>query len=294
MLAEGLEIKKIPSTKGNTRDVRFPQFNEYLTDVALDLGSPKLPTFDGIVVDHHPDHPIQRNYKLFWDKVPTGLIIWNEMKDYIPKSQWWRVAGSLTGDSAIEYLPPEIWDSFPQLLDTKSSIYRDTKTYKIKMGRPYPIYVYLSSGVNALCRMGNPAEALKKCLTWRSPIDAVTDLDVIEAKHLLDIEENTIMKRKPIAEIVRNRFSIIKISSSRPEFSMSGYMASHLMGQNEFLTIVVINETNGEVSIRGKLAKYLADKLRTKGYKSGGHAIAAGATVPLDQIEKFINDIRNI
>lgn len=293
MLANGLNVKKIRASHGDERfDVGSPCFNCYTRDVAVDLGSPSDPNWKGIAIDHHPDHPLDRKYKLFWGGVPTGLIIWNEMKDYIPKKHWWRVAGSLMGDSSIEYLPAEIWDEFPCLWDEKGSVYRD-QHWNVKFSQ-YPIYIFLSSGINKACRLGNPLQALNMCLKWNTPYDAVTDPEVADVSKLIDVEERNIMNAKPLVEIYNHKYALIKIKTTRPEFSMSGYIASQLQGQYKFHTIIVLNESNGEVSIRGTLARYVADKLRASGFKAGGHAVACGATVPLEHLDDFIAVIRNI
>ena len=284
-------VFKIKENKEENRlEVYSPPFNEYSTDVAVDLGYPVDENYSGIVIDHHPDHPEKRKYKLYWDNVPTGLIIWRELKDYIPKDQWWRVVGSLAGDGQPELVPDEIWDEFPELLDEKGIIYKSRgQLYMSK----YPVYVYLASGVNAKCRIGDPIGALNMCMKWKKPIDAVIDTEALEAKELLKVEEENILKKKPIVEIIKNRYAVVRIKTTG-DYGMSGRIASALANHYQFHTIVVINETNGEVSIRGVLAKYLANKLRESGFKAGGHPGYCGATVPVEDIEDFIETIRNI
>ena len=285
---KGLEIKK--DSEEHFFIVESPPFNEYRTDVAVDLGYPLDENYKGIVVDHHPDHPAKRKYKLYWDNVPTGLIIWRELKDYIPKDQWWRVAGSLTGDGQPELIPDIIWDMFPELLDEKGIVYKSRgQLYMSK----YPVYVYLSSGVNALCRLGNPIGALKMCLKWKKPIDAVIDKEALEARELLKVEEENILRQKPIVEIIKNKYAIVRIKTTG-NLGMSGRIASSLSSQYPFHTLIVINETNGEISIRGVLAKYLANKLRQSGFKAGGHPGFCGAQILPEEIEDFIETIRHL
>lgn len=291
---EGIEIKKMKTVPSDERlMVESPtEFGNYKYSVAVDLGAPTNKDWNGICIDHHPNHSKDRKYKLYYDTVPTGLIIWNELKDYIPTDQWWRVAGSLMGDASIHYLPAEIWDAFPQFFDEKGILYRD-KWYHTKVSRT-PLYVFLSSGVNALCRLGDPLGALNMCLKYRNPIDLALNTEAMHAKHLLEVEESNILKQQLPIEIIRNRYLLTKIKSSRPEYSMSGKIASTLSSQYPFLTIIVLNESNGEVSIRGILAKYVADKLSAKGFKAGGHENASGAKVNIEDIKKFMDTVRSL
>lgn len=293
LLIKMFQIKDLEENGSKRPWLSCPPFNEYKTDVAVDLGFPSDKEWTGIIIDHHPDHPlpIARKYKLYWGTHPTGLVIYENMKDIIPKEHLWRVAGSTVGDGQAELIPIEIWDMYPELMDEKGTVY---KSYKGDMAfSKYPVWSYLSSGINALCRLGNPIGALKMCLGWNSPMDAVTSSEAQEAKNFLAIEENNIMKQKPIAEIIKNRFCIIRFRTTG-NYGMSGRLASALAGGHKFLTLVLVNETNGEVSIRGTLAKYIATKLSNIGYKAGGHAAFCGATVEVDKIDKFVSDIRRL
>jgi len=287
MLMYIFKIRKVEESY----ELHSPPFNEYTDDVALDLGYPTIETETKIVIDHHPGHERKTKYKLYFDKVPTGLIIWNHLKDYIPETQWWRVVGALIGDGQVELVPDEIWDLFPQLTDEKGILYQSRGNYYVSK---YPLYVYLSSGVNALCRLGNPLQALMECLNWKTPIDAVLSETVKEAKELLRVEANNILNQKPVIEVLKNKVIISRIKTTRPEFGMSGYVASKLSAQYKFHTVVVINDSNGEVSIRGVLAKYIANKLTQSGFKAGGHPGYCGATVPIEEIESFIKTLRTI
>jgi len=288
LLTEGLEFEVEKESKA--LKVYSPPFNEYTTKVAVDLGFPIDKNYDGVVVDHHPDHPEKRKYKLYWENVPTGLIVWRHLKDHIPKSQWWRVVGALAGDGQPELTPDEIWEMFPELLDEKGVVYK----YKGEMRySKYPLYIYLSSGVNAKCRIGDPLGALKMCLKWKRPIDAVLDSEAEEAKELLRVEEENIMRQRPVAEIIGNKFVVVRIKTTG-DVGMSGRIAGNMSSHEPFKTIVVINDSNGEVSIRGILAKYLANKLAESGFKAGGHPGYCGATVPTEDIEDFVESIRQI
>src|SRR4030067_2677676 len=99
-------LKRIFSIKG---EVELPPFNEYKTDVSVDLGFPIDKEWSGISIDHHPDHPVDRKYKLYWESYPTGLILYNNLKKYLKREDYWLVVGSLNGDGQPELTPDEIW-----------------------------------------------------------------------------------------------------------------------------------------------------------------------------------------
>ncbi len=291
---EGLKIAQ-QEVDGEIREMLHSpeEFGGYSYDVALDLGAPLNKEYSGIVVDHHPNHSTDRKYSLFWGEVPTTLLVWENLKDHIPKEEWWRVVGGLVGDMAEDKVPAEIWDYFPELFDTNGTVRKwDGKISSFRI----PNYLSLSSAVNSLCRLGQPLVALKTCLEWKSPMDAIKDPTVLNAKNTVYLENKFIFNH-PMPEIaIKNKFAVITIQTSQPTYSMAGYVASSLANDPhyKFLTVIVVNRTSGEISIRGTLAKYIADKLSGIGYKAGGHSQAAGCRVEPQDVDKFIEDVRRL
>ena len=121
-----------------------------------------------VVVDHHPNHPETPPYKLVWDSVPTSLIVYEALKDMIPKEDAWKVAIGLVGDGQPELIPSEIWLEHRELLyeyGWVSESYGQTKFYS------YPAYRLLSRAVNDICRANCPEvafEMAKNCLLYTS------------------------------------------------------------------------------------------------------------------------------
>ena len=270
--------------------IEIPKFNEYTTDVAVDLGFPKEKEWSGICIDHHPDHPEEKGYTLYWDHCPTGLILYNHLKEHIKPSDYWLVVGSLCGDGQPELVPDEIWDSVPTLLQGRGILYKSS--WKLGISNN-PLYVFLSSGINALSRLGYPNEALKVLNEIKNPVDLLENAVIKDAIEKMRKEEDSIYASKPIVESCGN-FSIVRIKTSNPKIGICGLVGAKLMGIDNNMTYVVINEVNGDISIRGNLAKYLANKLSAVGIKAGGHAKYCGAHIEENEVDKFLDLLRGI
>jgi len=70
-------------------------------------------------------------------------------------------------------------------------------------------------------------------------------------------------------------------------------LATELSITDNNVTYVVLNEANGHASIRGDLAKLLANRLSRAGFKAGGHAGYAAVQAPLDKLDDLIEAIRS-
>ena len=270
--------------------IEIPPFNEYKTDVAVDLGFPSDKDWSGIAIDHHPDHPEERKYTLYWDYCPTGLILYNHLKQYMNPGDYWLVIGSLCGDGQPELVPDEIWDSNPVLLQGRGILYKSA--WKLGLSSN-PLYVFLSSGINALCRLGYPEEALKVLSEIDNPVDLLENAVVKDAIEKIRKEEDSIYASKPIVESLGN-FALVRIRTSSPKIRLCGLVGAKLLGIDNNMTYIVLNETSGEISIRGNLAKYLANKMSKAGYKAGGHAKFCGAHVDESKIPEYLEFLRRI
>ena len=294
--ADGVYSASLLMSVFQIKELKCPPFNEYETQVAVDLGYPKKKDWSGVIIDHHwLDYPegVLKNPKItcVLDICPTGLIIWKHLKDHIPKEHWWKVVGSLTGDGQPELVPDEIWDQFPMLLEERGVLGRGQ--YKIWTSA-FPLFYYLSSGVNAIARLGFPLQALDIVNQAEGPLDILDHPEVIDAVQRVKSEEDNIYKSRPVVETIRNRYVIIRIKTSSPAISMAGLIASKVSNNNPGKTIVVMNESNGEVSIRGVQARYVANKLNTSGFKAGGHAGFCGSHFEEDEIEDFMETLRKL
>jgi len=66
------------------------------------------------------------------------------------------------------------------------------------------------------------------------------------------------------------------------------------MGGDNNTTWIVLNEVSGKGSIRGDLAKYMANRLLKMGFKAGGHSKYCGVKVDPKDIEGLVSAIREI
>ena len=281
-------LKRLFKTIGK---VELPGFNNYTTQVACDLGYPAMDGWKGIAIDHHPGHPEKREYNLYWDYMPTGLVLYKNLKEYLPKKDWWLVVGSAVGDGQAELVPPEIWDANPDLLNGRGSAYK----YNFKISQSnYPLFVILSSGVNSMCRSGFPEQALQALEDFDNPIDLLESSTVKDASERMRYEEDAVFKNKIVTEQLGNWLSLVRIKTSKPQIKIGGIIGAKLSGVDDAKTYIVLNETSGEASLRGNFAKYCADKLAAMGYKAGGHAKFAGLSVEPDEVPALIKDIRKL
>jgi hypothetical protein len=281
-------LKRIFQTKGK---VEMPKFGEYTTDVAVDLGAPTNKEWTGVAIDHHPDHPTERKYTLYHDHCPTGLVIYNNLKQYIKKEDTWLVVGSLVGDGQVELCPPEIWEANPLLLNGRGTMYKTG----FKVGTSdYPLFVILSSGINSMCRLGFPEQALQMLENFDNPIDMLESSEIKDASEKMRKETDAVYGNKPILESLGHWITLARIRTTKPEIKVGGIIGAALSQCDSKQTYIVLNESSGDVSIRGTFAKYITSKLNAMGYKAGGHAGFAGANVELVKIPEFVKDCRKI
>ena len=265
---DGIYSASLLMTVFKIKEVEASPFGEYSSQVAVDLGAPINNNWTGICIDHHPDHPSDRKYKLYYAEYPCGLIIYNELKEYIPREETWKVVGSLTGDGQPERTPDEIWDNFPILLEERGILGKGQ--YKVYTSA-FPLFYFLSSGINALARIGRPIRALEVVCQAKSPLDILDNIEVRDAQEQFKEAEESLYKTRPIVETIKNRYIIVKFRPPSPNIDITSYIASKISGENPGKTVIVINEDTGKVSLRGVLAKYVSNKLASKGFRSGGH-----------------------
>jgi len=300
--ADGLYSATLIRRLFNVKNVSIPKlFGDYATqmiyndkvktNVAVDLGAPLDNSYDGIVFDHHPNHPDDRKYKLIWDTCPTGLVIYNQFKEYIKPEDTWLVIGSLCGDGQPELVPDEIWKVNPSLLEGRGYM----KEYGGKLyAGTYPIFTSLSSGINSLHRLGFPEQALNLLDNVRDPMELLENSEIRDAQERVRQEEATVMKNKPMVEAVDKWITLARIKTSKPDIKLGGIFGAKLSSVDNSKTYIVLNEASGDVSIRGTFAKYVCNQLNNMGYKAGGHAGFAGCNIDMLKIPQFIKDVRKI
>jgi len=290
--ADGVYSLALLNTVFKIEEVYSPKvFGNYFSDdfkanVGLDLGEPIENEFKGVVIDHHThSNPW---YSLIWSIMPTGLIVYNVFKERIPDNEKWKVVGAVCGDGQPELIPDELWDMFPELREERGNMYM---SYNKITSRTYPIYSLITSPINSLCRIGEPIEAFKAVRNASSPYDLLDSEYLKDAVSLVQKEEQRIFNNKP-SLTVKNNIAYTVIES---KYYIASRIASLLSRSFPNLTLIVINRTNKEISIRGVYTSYICNKLVESGFKAGCHPGFGGCTLGEDQtIEDFIYTLKTI
>lgn len=260
------------------------------TDLALDLGPPIEPdSFRGIIIDHHPQtgkyKEESNKERIYTGNIPTTALVYQLLKEHIPSEKLWYVAGGCVGDGQPEKIPPELWEVFPELLETGGNIYKSR--YKFKE-YPYPVYKQLSSPVNAMCRMGNPLTAYKIVQRCKTPFDLINNSALKNDKESIKDEINSIAK-EGLQEInIRHYASVVTFESNK---KVASRICSSLGNMNNNKTWIVINTKGKRMSIRGDLASYIGSKLKEHNISCGGHAGFWGGELTEEQSSQDIIDI---
>jgi len=152
----------------------------------------------------------------------------------------------------------------------------------------------VSSPINALCRSGNIMGAYTLVRRAKNIREIVNNATANNAMNNLTQEENRIYsddKERLEMESI-GHFNIVPI---RSKYHIAGRIAAGLQRSDNYATFIVINTVVKEVSIRGVMAKYIANKLSSIGYLCGGHAkYCACSLLPSQNIEEFILRLRSV
>jgi len=256
------------------------QKGDYMVDMR-----PKDPKIEGQVIDHHPNHPtiVERKYNLIWDNVPASLICWRLYKDKIPKDEWWKVVIGVVGDGQANLIPAEVFESNKMLLQNLKTYSRlSYGDWKISY---YPVYLLLSSPINAFARCGEYRTALNLIEKAKSPLDIIENKEAIAKKSEVAKACESAIDNARIYD-----FTNLKVVLFRSEnIRLSGYVASKLAGQSN--TVLAINEVNGHLSLRGDLSLYYKEKFKKLKYlELDGHPGFMGGRLKTDT-SVFLNDL---
>ena len=258
-------------------------------DIMVDM-RPNDPSIEGLVIDHHPGHPDERNYYLIWDVRPASYIAFKQYKDSIPKSQWWKLAIGLGGDNQLELLDAEIFDSEPQLLyKVKTYAFHHYGSWQLAY---YPLYKLLSSLVNSIIRIGDFENAINLVRFAERPLDIYHSEIAQEARNKVRDEVKKVMSS---CDIINLKDVHIVIFES--DYKLTGYIASVVEASKDTYgsTIMAINRRDGSLSVRGDLALYIKEKLEKLPYiEIDGHPGFMGGKIKynpyafIDELAKLI------
>jgi len=286
LIALTTEIKDIvsPFEFGN---YVLDETTKTFVDLGLDLGAPIDKEFNKIIIDHH-EHPNDIHYNLIHDNVPTSLIVYKLFKERIPENKKWLVVVGLSGDGSLDLVPDEIWDNNTFLFDRRTSIYRSK--YGKLSEYSFPIYKLLSAPVNAMCRIGSPLEAFNILFRVKTPYDILRNKAMISDNEILNSDENEIWSKEGIKAIEINRdIAVVEIESN---YRQAGRIAAKLRSMNNNITWIVVNKKNKHISIRGELAKYVANKLKQNNITAGGHASYCAGTLDDLKVDDLITILK--
>ena len=237
--------------------------------------------YTGICIDHHPDHPEERKYSLIWDTVPTSLIVYKLFP--IPDEEKWKVVVGLVGDGTPQLVPPEVFKLCPELLRRTYSIYPrlgESSLYH------YPIWLMISSGINALCKTRQEDLAFSILDNASSPMELLRNSAASEAKEILKEAVNTWLRDGNYLTIGE-----ILIGEIDSEYGIEKDIATRLSEQTHFTTLIINHRTKG-VSIRGILSTLLYQMFKDNTIlEIGGHPGFMGATLK-GEIKDIIERIR--
>ncbi len=232
---------------------------------------PINPSYQGIVIDHHPQHTGRDNkYQLYNLGVPTSLAVWKIWRDVIPKSQWWKVAAGCAGDGQVELVPSDIWRACPEILDGISRTYASYGKVKVYTT---PVWMSLSAAINSVSRAMGPEGtemALNLATGHYNPLTLLRDPVVIKARAYQEVEVKKVMQE--FSQVDMGRFVFWEVSSG---MSIESILAQRSETSTKKTTLVV-NSKTGTISMRGVLVSLLVEELSKRGFKVGGHAGYSG------------------
>ena len=254
---------KFPEKFGDTSNITE---DDWMVDMRPDSPDKKF-----TCIDHHPGHSENRKYKLIFDDKPASVITFEKFKHEIPKEKHWEVVIGASGDYQAYKVPVDIWKENKQLLELTKS-WADIKYGNLKV-YTLPVYMMLSSNINAYCRVGKAIDAVKLLDEIESPYDILHDDTAISYKSKIKDEFNKIISNCELID-----YGVINLVLFDSKYRMSGYISS-AFAEKLGRTIVALNTSTGSLSIRGDLVRFIQslspqdDKLFIDGHDeaAGGH-----------------------
>lgn len=274
---------------------------EHIPDIIFDM-TPREPWYSGIVVDHHPlsrEIALDNRYalKLIWRPYPTNKIVWSILKDKIPKDRWWIVLVGCAGEGQLEQVPVEVWDYlwrynrevFADVVTVSTNYYSKTQ-YNVY---PIPAVIMMSSGLNALSRIGKAIDAITILENAERPMDIYRNKLLRSAKRDFDNAVSDAIK-DAVRGLDLGYVFLYEVSSPyKIESTIAFKLQENMMGK----TVIVVNSHTGKLSGRGGLVEWIASKCNSRrewvdqGFTMGGHAGFMGGSLGGVSVDEFINGL---
>jgi hypothetical protein len=294
--ADGVSAAVLLSEYLGGAEVRFPKEfgvvddgDDYVVDMR-----PMRGDWRGICWDHHNGHPPEgaRNYELHWANVPTSVIVWKELKNFIPKESWWKCVIGAAGDNQSETVPPEVWRSCPELF---TEIERPIRRFGVFKGYRTFRFLLMPAVVNAPCRLGNPEKAYSVLKSVKSPSELVGDPALNEDRIKVEREIDWVVEGfgsglQPQPRLV-GPFLLAEFEHECPR--LSGRLASILSELAQGLTVIAIHRATGKMSIRGPLTQLVRESLNEGGIAEvDGHTGAVGGLCDMSRVNEIEGVLR--
>lgn len=256
-----------------------------IADVILDM-VPNDKTWEGLVIDHHPTHPEVPRYQLILGEVPAALMVYYAVKDDLLDEDKWKVIIGVAGDGRPELVPTEIWDQYPSLMREHTVTIRDygQKTYV----NTFPLWMQLSSSLNAATRVGKPTVAFDILMKAQNPYEIVNN------PHLRDMKQSVNNEVKRVKDQYRGLKMGPIVYFEYESSYIIGSLLAYAIESKQRCPVVVLNRTHNNASIRGAQTQWLVDKLAARGFTVGGHPGYAGLTLKTKTTSELKKALREI
>lgn len=266
----------------NEDEIEFPtEFGDIGEDVDVVLDQTPKEEFGGVVIDHHPQDEDETSYSLIGGDKPTGALVFDNFKDSIPSSEYWKVVVSTSGDASIEKTPAKVWKSSPKLLNQVGDYNYKRNNYS---GGVFllPIYKRLSSLINGACKKGDEFEAFRILYQAREPSDILNDPFLQNAREKVKKERRSSQNNGTLYDIS----DYFRYFTHESNYRVNGGICHTMMDEEEVKTVIVHNLKSNRMSIRGEMTNYVKDYFKDDDFvEIGGHDIAAGGKVM--DLDKF-------
>jgi len=265
-----------------------PIISEGFLDSTKELG------LDIVWIDHHPLREVPENVHYF-------NPIQNKPETMEPVSYWCYKAVENEKDLWIamlgclgDWFLPEFTDKFKQQFSDIFSGYKNVEEalYKTEFGNLIKILNFALKD-----RTSNVVKLLKEMYNVRSPYDFLKDNAKFEsmlnhAKTVIKKYNVLLEKAKSIGEKTKEKLLFFQYGGT---LSLSGEIANELyyFFPNRIIVVAYITGNKVNISLRGKIDMRILVKKALEGIggTGGGHEHACGATVQVEDLLKFKDNI---
>ncbi len=270
--------------------IEFPRLfgdTTFEPDIVLDQ-APRDSNYDGLVIDHHDAHWGRDNdYELVYSpQYCASRLVWDSLKDKIPKGERWKVSIGIAGDGGEDEIPPEVFVEAPSLITETGYTYGKNYGRDLDYSAQHA-FVLAKSLLNYGTRMGQSDYSMSKLMQADDVFDIVNDNWLRNAKKQVQNEMKDIYKDNTKGKI--EVYGYLAFMEYESEYRV--WVAQDVYSRTN-KTSIAVNSQDGSFSIRGPLAQLIARMLdRIDGISAGGHLSYAGGKledVEVDFLRKQI------